>query len=207
MEKIKTKNKNRFNQIVLISSLLAILIVTISILSITGAWFTKNKSNSQNLQTALISVSAQEGVTNIANNTLTISQTETTGSNLIDSTNGISFVSTSNIDVCVRVRVIFNWSTNDALFEDAESCFDITWNNNFITSSTTGFKYYTGTITYNTPTNIISSISLKSAKTMPSDLVVNVFVEAVQKDNVGKALFQQNDTGLTSSNWTTIFGV
>ena len=206
MKKSKKIKNNKLNIIILISSLLAVLIITTTVLSITGAWFTKNKSNSQNLQTGVVAISAKQDSSTIANNAVIINSTETTGVNLISS-NEIKFESTSNINVCVRVMVTFNWLTNDATFEDAESCFDITWGNNWLKSTATGFSYYTNTVSNNTPTDIITSISLKSTKTMPSDLVVNVFVEAVQKDNVGKTLFQQNETGLTTQQWTTIFGV
>ena len=200
--------KTKYSLLILSLSLLVLAIVTVTVLSVTGAWFTDYKSGKSNITTATVAVAAKRGTPVSEIDTVIINATEVAGTNLLGS-NPITFVSTSNIDVYVRAVVTLNWATNNASYEDVYSCFNVTIPNTWKPSGSSNFGsyiYYGANITNNTAYSLVSSISLKSGKTMPSDLVVNVFVEAVQKDTIGKDRFQATDASLTNVKWTSIYG-
>ena len=202
--------KSKLSFIIFIASLAVILSVTIMTLWLTGAWFTDSKSADSDITTATISVQAKQGET-VHQTTSPI--TLTSGS-LISNSNKIVVKNTSSTSVYLRAKITCNWDVNDA--SEYDMIYDVlsftlgsNWgaltgsngndkifNNNYI--------YYNTSVASNGQVDLLTAVSIKAGKSMPTDALLNVVVEVVQADNIGKTLFINNDVDLTSSNISTV---
>lgn len=190
--------------------LIATILIVVSFLAISGAWFTQSKvSNMQGkVGKASGTVSCNEGLTN--NTTyFTLSQYSANG-DIVTQPN-ITVTSTSNIDTYLRVRFDINWTTLDnnhgSVFDYID--FDLAdyW---FASDNTTdnakmqsGWVYYkTDSSTFRviskvtkdaggnnvyTSVPLLNRISIKNA--MPDSVKVKVYAEFVQANAQGASLF------------------
>ena len=220
MEKRKINKNSKFNLMVLLVSLLAVAVITTTVLAVTGAWFTGRKNAETNITTATVSVEAkQDGqVVRSAITPITLTATTDETQDLIDE-KPITINSTSNIPVYVRVVITLNWAENNASYDDVYDCLNVEikqdttdaehpvdiWKSSG--SSNFGAYLYLNTqLSANAEQELISSIKLANGKSMPSNVELNVFAEVVQADNIGKARLQESDANLTDAKWTEIFG-
>ena len=201
--------KSKLSFIIFIASLAVILSVTVMTLWLTGAWFTDQKSADSDVTTATISVQAKQGdVVLEAATPITL-----TSGSLITNSNKIIVKNTSNTSVYLRACITCNWEEDYLSYESVTDVLSFTLGSNWGALSgsnandkifNNNFIYYNTSIAANGQVDLLTAVSIKAGKTMPDDAILNVFVEVVQADNVGKTLFINNDSELTTSNWSTV---
>lgn len=206
----KAMKKSNYNYIILAIVLaIVVALTTLATMWLTGAWFTDNKNDTSNIGTAVVEVNAkQSGVIFNASDTKTL-----TSSSLITNANKIIVRNTSNISVYLRAKITCNWDEDYQGYERVYDVLSFTLGSNWnaLTGSNANdkifnneFLYYSSAVAANTDIDILTAVSIKAGKSMPDDAKLNVFVEVVQADSVGKALFVNNDSELTNSNWSSV---
>lgn len=189
-----------------------VLFVTSAILIIAAffgfsrAWFSNTKETKMDGCVAGLGVRINSSAVTPSNNNYTFD-----GSKIGGNFTTISLTSTSTIPVYVRVRITANWATLDNDYESVFDVLDFTLNSgwkNFNTNATidgtkstsnqiinNGFFYYrasgnsVASFASNSTINLIEGISLKAGKSMPANLVLNIFAEVEQANNVGLNAF------------------
>ena len=190
--------------------LIAAILIVVSFLTISGAWFTQSKVTNMQGKVGKASgtVSCNAGLTN--NTTyFTLSQYSANG-NIVTQPN-LTVTSTSNIDTYLRVRFDINWTNLDNTYGSVYDYIDFDLADYWFASDNTtdnakmqsGWVYYkTNSSTFRAISKVtkdagdndvfasallLNGISIKSA--MPDSVKVKVYAEFVQADAVGQSLF------------------
>lgn len=202
--------KSRYSYIILAFVLLIVgALTTVGTMWLTGAWFTDDKNDSSSVTTATIAVQAKQGeVVRDTTNPITL-----TSSSLITNSNKITVKNTSNVSVYLRACITCNWEEDYQYYDRVDDVLSFTLGGNWnALSGSTGndkiknnnFIYYSSALTTNQTVDLLTAVSIKAGKEMPDDAILNIFVEVVQADNIGKALFVDSDSELTTSNWSSV---
>ena len=183
----------------------AILLVA-SFFGLSRAWFSNKQEAKMSGNVATLGVRINSSAVTPSDNNYVF-----TSSNIGSNFTTITLTSTSTIPVYVRVRITANWATLDDEYESIFDVLDFTLNSGWAsfnsnatidsTKSTgnqkisNGFFYYkangssVASLASNSTVNLIEGISLKAGKSMPTNLVLNIFAEIEQANNEGLTAF------------------
>jgi len=198
----KTKHLTRGFVLFVIS---AILIIA-SFFSFSRAWFSNTADKKMTGNVAQLGVVINSSAVTPTNGNYVFDNSKI-GSNFT----AITLTSTSTIPVYARVKITANWATLDNEYEDVFDVIEFTlydvWaslNTDTTIDSTkrtsneiinNGFFYYKSRgsaidrLTSNFTVDLIRDISLKPGKSMPANLVINIFAEVEQVNKEGLAAF------------------
>lgn len=207
----KIYKKNFAQNLIVMVVLFALLFVAFA--GTTGAWFTDSQSTNVAGNTPNVSVTLYNGTTAISSSsvvTLTAMDAGTNATTLkFDLNNVADSTKNTNIPVLVRTKVVWNW-TNTAT-DDINSIVTPNFDSNFLVKNTTSTKngqwaYYksilsmqsTGTIPHYT---IISNFTISA--TMPSNVDVSIYIEAIQANKVGYDKWKNDDMPTTVNYYGT----
>lgn len=207
------KRKSKFNYAILISVLAVLLVVSIVLIAASGAWFTAKKSGSSNITTATVSVRAEQNGSETKTSTnIIITQSSSTGVNLLQGSTAaakaVTIKNTSTIPVYVRAYITCNWAANVAGYDDVYSVLNFTLGSNWVApgaanNATNNQKIQSGMLYYSSALPVGETLytllsSVQTTAAMPSDAIINIFVEVVQADSIGQARFIESDPNISS---------
>lgn len=207
--------KTKTSYIILVIAMSAFIVGLTMLLAFSGAWFTATTNKNSVITTGVVAVNVKQNNTIVnAETALQLNQTSTVNASLISAglSNQIKVNNTSeSIDVYVRAYITCNYTSEDSNLGSAFDVLTFTLGSNWgaINGSTdnqkikNGYVYYKSKLNSNSTVELINSITASAA--MPSSATLNVFIEAVQADEIGKARFIESDSALTNQNWSTLF--
>ena len=204
MENISIIKKSRFFVYSLLILLFSMVLLLVTALGTSLAWFTGTAELELGGNTATVQLKVLNGITEINSGTnISLTNTQNTP---------INVQNTSNVDVYIRAFITCNWENNSNSFADISSCVTINFNSNWYAptgrSMIGNFIYYKGAISSavaNATKELISSITISSIPTGAGSAVINVWAEAVQANSAGESAFATSDSGLTVSAWKATF--
>lgn len=198
-----TKSKHIFNSFVFM--ILSAVLLIVAFLGYTYAWFTySNDDTKMTGSVPVVAVNVQYAGLTEGTNCYTFSQHD--ADDVISTSPTLSFQSTSTIDVYVRARITFNWTSLDQSLgsvydfinvDIADNWYGISANSNSSTNDNalvqSGWLYYknsTAVVSNNTAREILHNITV--SEDMPDSVKIQIFVEAVQANTQGLNKFGNN---------------
>ena len=197
-----SKSKHFYNSFVFM--IVSAVLLIVAFLGYSYAWFTDSKSVKLTGNVPVVAVNVQYAGLTQGTNCYTFSQHD--ADDVISTLPSLSFQSTSNIGVYVRARITFNWSSLDQSLgsvydfvniDIANNWYGLSANSNSSTNDNTlvqsGWLYYRDTnavVSNNTAREILHNIAVN--EDMPDSIKIQIFVEAVQANQLGASKFGNN---------------